>query len=862
MRRGKDFDEIISGLRENDLELTDVKFLIGDFSFDESHGPVHYQSGRMESLASAVKANRNLKRLDISHVKLYDGKIGCLADALAESNSVEELSLAGNLIRDAGACLLAKMLEKNKTLKTLRLNGNLIGVFGIRALLKALEKNLTLTELTLNEVEISPVLMRQIKIYIARNRELAEKALKPENLAAEHEASESELEDLTQPLTLPEGLTQEIQAVQVTPETQQAQAAFARGEFNQAMSQVVRQFSGREAIVAYALRKSEAELITLQEQNYIMSMPVLAAYYDYCIQVKRSVLQLTRITRDPSVNHLTSDAIEKGLNIAHTVTGAAEKVVKASASVFKVKLTVPILSESLQVMANVYEFKKSREAKQEAVIIQHFFRANVNQDDFVEALARRLCLFQAPALAEIAKKSPGRFDLARNEFNALLCDDVAYKSDSEEIPLRTEAREDCARFFSVIFREIFKNPNGLENIPEIFCCMMRDKYEAKKIKGPDPEAYQSPLKNLVQDYQAQHRAMSAGPVVALQAPTDPVSQQAGAGSQLVVVQAASPIQPAAQVQADDVENLKRQQKQATRSISRMEQRSRVIQKFLEDRYGIKFDDATGAMQLMAVDTPEMRRKISYVSVHLAMLCEQMAGFNLFLAQVFSALQELEENYQQLHERVCSGKGSRQRKAREPARIEELESAADAVRARQEQLSAASQEAANAQRDLLAGATPIEGLKAEIRELAKRQEVSEERAKQQARHSEELAERYRAATLRRIEELERRAQAQEGVIAGLLVKNEALEQRSQAQDRVVAELSLRTARAEESSAASTSRWDRVEEACREQQAQIAALVRNTETVVVAQRALGVGFFDLQTRQQSSVCNRVSESCVLS
>lgn len=123
------------------------------------------------SLASALKTNKTLHRLNLSD-QLVDNKgAKMIAEALKVNTALVHLSLSENRIGSSGACDLAKALETNKTLNYLELLKNNIGDAGANALAKTLITNISLQWLNLYYNSVSETILNTIDALCLRNRE-------------------------------------------------------------------------------------------------------------------------------------------------------------------------------------------------------------------------------------------------------------------------------------------------------------------------------------------------------------------------------------------------------------------------------------------------------------------------------------------------------------------------------------------------------------------------------------------------------------------------------------------------------------------------------------------------------------------
>ena len=111
----------------------------------------------LQTIFDALKQNKTLKELDVSHcdIALTDTGVASLADALHTNNTLERLDISSNQIRKEGASYLARVLNGTNVLIHLWLSNNPIGDKGLQTIFDALKQNKTLKELSVTNCDMT-----------------------------------------------------------------------------------------------------------------------------------------------------------------------------------------------------------------------------------------------------------------------------------------------------------------------------------------------------------------------------------------------------------------------------------------------------------------------------------------------------------------------------------------------------------------------------------------------------------------------------------------------------------------------------------------------------------------------------------
>ena len=94
-------------------------------------------------IAEAIKVNKTLQELDISHNNISDDGAAAISDALKSNNLLQILNMSSNNINDKGAIKVAEAIQVNKTLQELYIRSNYIKLSddGAAAFSDALKNN-------------------------------------------------------------------------------------------------------------------------------------------------------------------------------------------------------------------------------------------------------------------------------------------------------------------------------------------------------------------------------------------------------------------------------------------------------------------------------------------------------------------------------------------------------------------------------------------------------------------------------------------------------------------------------------------------------------------------------------------------
>ena len=101
-------------------------------------------------IAEAIKVNKILQELDISHNNISDNGAAAISDALKSNNSLQILSMSYNKIISEGAKLIAEAIKVNTTLQVLDIHDNNISDNGAAAISDALKSNNSLQILSMS----------------------------------------------------------------------------------------------------------------------------------------------------------------------------------------------------------------------------------------------------------------------------------------------------------------------------------------------------------------------------------------------------------------------------------------------------------------------------------------------------------------------------------------------------------------------------------------------------------------------------------------------------------------------------------------------------------------------------------------
>jgi hypothetical protein len=126
----------------------------------------------IQDLAEALKTNKTITTLDLSHNTIDDEGARALADALKTNTTISTLDLRDNDIGDQGARTLSDALKTNTTISTLDLSDNDIGDQGARALSDALKINTTISTLDLAANEIGDEGARALADLMKNNTQI------------------------------------------------------------------------------------------------------------------------------------------------------------------------------------------------------------------------------------------------------------------------------------------------------------------------------------------------------------------------------------------------------------------------------------------------------------------------------------------------------------------------------------------------------------------------------------------------------------------------------------------------------------------------------------------------------------------
>jgi Ran GTPase-activating protein (RanGAP) involved in mRNA processing and transport len=126
----------------------------------------------VRQIASALKENTTLTSLDLEQIGIGDKGVSQIAEILKENTTLIRLNLGGNKIRGEGGIQIASALKKNKTLTHLRLQKNNINGEAAIQIASALKENTTLTRLDLGENNIGNKGACQIASALKKNTTL------------------------------------------------------------------------------------------------------------------------------------------------------------------------------------------------------------------------------------------------------------------------------------------------------------------------------------------------------------------------------------------------------------------------------------------------------------------------------------------------------------------------------------------------------------------------------------------------------------------------------------------------------------------------------------------------------------------
>ena len=106
-------------------------------------------------IGEAIKVNKTLKKLYISHNSISDDGAAAISDGLKCNISLQELNMSDNKITSEGAKMIGEAIKVNKTLKKLYISHNSISDDGAAAISDGLKYNFSLQELNMSYNKIT-----------------------------------------------------------------------------------------------------------------------------------------------------------------------------------------------------------------------------------------------------------------------------------------------------------------------------------------------------------------------------------------------------------------------------------------------------------------------------------------------------------------------------------------------------------------------------------------------------------------------------------------------------------------------------------------------------------------------------------
>eukprot|EP00568_Trieres_chinensis_P004924 CAMPEP_0183293420 /NCGR_PEP_ID=MMETSP0160_2-20130417/2109_1 /TAXON_ID=2839 ORGANISM="Odontella Sinensis, Strain Grunow 1884" /NCGR_SAMPLE_ID=MMETSP0160_2 /ASSEMBLY_ACC=CAM_ASM_000250 /LENGTH=427 /DNA_ID=CAMNT_0025454531 /DNA_START=55 /DNA_END=1335 /DNA_ORIENTATION=+ len=122
-----------------------------------------------EAVASFLRSNSGLMRLNLSGTSMGDTGVKKLAQSLKANSALIEVDLSSNCISSCGATALASALEINCTLRSIRLGHNDIKDEGASNIAFSLFRNEVLSELHLNSCGITSIGASCLAIALQKN---------------------------------------------------------------------------------------------------------------------------------------------------------------------------------------------------------------------------------------------------------------------------------------------------------------------------------------------------------------------------------------------------------------------------------------------------------------------------------------------------------------------------------------------------------------------------------------------------------------------------------------------------------------------------------------------------------------------
>ena len=106
-------------------------------------------------IGKAIKVNKTLQKLDISHNSISDDGAVAFSDGLKYNISLQELNISDNKITKEGAKMIGEAIKVNKTLQKLNISDNSISNDGAAAFSDGLKYNISLQELNMSQNKIT-----------------------------------------------------------------------------------------------------------------------------------------------------------------------------------------------------------------------------------------------------------------------------------------------------------------------------------------------------------------------------------------------------------------------------------------------------------------------------------------------------------------------------------------------------------------------------------------------------------------------------------------------------------------------------------------------------------------------------------
>ena len=106
-------------------------------------------------IGEAIKVNKILKKLDISHNSISDDGAAAISDGLKYNISLQKLNMSYNKITSEGAKMIGEAIKVNKILKKLDINDNSISDDGAAAISDGLKYNISLQKLNMSHNKIT-----------------------------------------------------------------------------------------------------------------------------------------------------------------------------------------------------------------------------------------------------------------------------------------------------------------------------------------------------------------------------------------------------------------------------------------------------------------------------------------------------------------------------------------------------------------------------------------------------------------------------------------------------------------------------------------------------------------------------------